>query len=174
MPKGKRVTAADKEKILAVIREVGYQQIGACRAADFAVKSGFSYDSVRKLRGKDAYFERAVQEAQEEFRKSLQGKCENMLVKRALGYDAIEQFHEAVKNGDGVVVTEKVNERKKHIAPDVRALEFILINVSKGVWRDAKNVEVNANIGDRKVLTPDEVKKAEAEIARKYGFDEDE
>lgn len=174
MPKGKRVTAADKEKILAAIKEVGYQQIGACKAAEFATKSGFSYDAVRKLRGKDVYFARAVQDAQEEFRQSLQGKCENMLVKRALGYDAIEQFHEAVKNGEGVVVTEKVNERKKHVVPDVRALEFILINISKGVWRDAKDVQVNANIGDRKLLTPDEVKKVQAEIDKKYGFDEDE
>lgn len=172
MPRGKRITSEDREKLLETIREFGYQQIGACRAVDFAAKSGFSYDAVRKMREKSMEFRNAVIDAQEDFRASLQGKCENMLVKRAMGYDAIEQFHEATKDGLGNVISEKINERKKHVAPDVRALEFVLINISKGVWRDVRDVEVSADFGDRKDLSPEEAKRVQDAFRKKYHLDE--
>lgn len=166
MPRGKRITSEDKAKILETIKEVGYQQIGACRAVDFATKSGFSYDAVRKMREKSSEFRNAVIDAQEIFRESLQGSCENALIKRALGYEAIEQFHEVTKDGTGNIVSKKINERKKHVAPDIRALEFVLINVSRGTWRDVRDVEVSTNFGDRKDLTPEEVKSVREKIDR--------
>ena len=171
MPRGKRITNEDREKILETIKEVGYQQIGACRAADFAAKSGFSYDAVRKMREKSMEFRNAVVDAQEAFRMSLQGKCENILIKRALGYDAVEQFHEATKDGMGNVLSEKINERKKHVAPDVRALEFVLINISRGLWRDVRDVEVSTDFGDRKDLSREEVIRIQGILKEKYHLD---
>lgn len=35
------------------------------------------------------------------------------------------------------------------------------------------NLKANVTLGDRKVLTPDKIKEIQAEIDRKYGFDED-
>lgn len=172
MPRGKRITKEDLAKILDTIKEVGYQQIGACRAADFAMKSGFSYDAVRKMREKSPEFRGEVMEAQECFRASLQGRCENALIKRALGYVAAEQNRETTKDGDGNVVSEKTTEKNRHVSPDVRALEFVLINISKGAWRDVRDVEVTTNFGDRKDLSPEEVRRVREQIKKAYNLDD--
>lgn len=172
MPRGKRITAEDREKILSTIREVGYQQIGACRAVDFATKSGFSYDAIRMMRSRDAGFRDAVVAAQEEFRASLQGRCENMLIRRAIGYDATEQICESTMDGAGNVVSRRTTDRRKHVAPDVRALEFVLINISKGAWRDVRDVEVTTSFGDRKDLSPEEVRRVREQIKKAYNLDD--
>lgn len=70
-------------------------------------------------------------------------EVENALLKRALGYsyDEITEIRE-----EGVLIQKKVV--KKHIVPDTTAQIFWLKNRRPDIWRDKKDIDMNANISN--------------------------
>lgn len=57
-------------------------------------------------------------------------EIKNALLRRALGYDYEEKVVEATKDGK----QGKVRVFKKHVPPDVRALERVLDEINHGRW----------------------------------------
>lgn len=70
-------------------------------------------------------------------------EVENALLKRALGYsyDELTEIRE-----EGVLIQKKVV--KKHIVPDTTAQIFWLKNRRPDIWRDKKDIDMNANISN--------------------------
>lgn len=81
-------------------------------------------------------------------------EVENSLLRRALGYEAIEKTEELI-NGR-LVVTKKVT---KHVAPDTTAMIFWLKNRMPGIWRNKEDVALNIDDKDVGVVLIPEVKK---------------
>lgn len=57
-------------------------------------------------------------------------EIKNALLRRALGYDYEEKVVEATKDGK----QGKVRIFKKHVPPDVKALEKVLDEIRRGRW----------------------------------------
>lgn len=74
-------------------------------------------------------------------------EVENALIKKALGYDAVETVEELRfnrKTGKSeMVVTKKTC---KHIAPDTGAIAFTLKNLAPEKWRDKRDVELTGEL----------------------------
>lgn len=68
-------------------------------------------------------------------RGALIRELENALVKRALGYEYIEEKTYVKKDADGNE-TKYVERTTKHMAPDVGALAILLKNKDKENWTD--------------------------------------
>lgn len=82
-------------------------------------------------------------------------EVENALLKRALGYsyDEITEIRE-----EGVLIQKKVV--KKHIVPDTTAQIFWLKNRRPDIWRDKKDIDMNANISNPfDGISTDDIKK---------------
>jgi hypothetical protein len=89
---------------------------------------------------------------------------ENMLYKRAMGYEFTEVTEELTENG--MVETKRV---KKQMAPDTTAQIFWLKNRRPREWRDKQEVEaINHNMNtDVTAMTPEERRERIAELDRK-------
>lgn len=69
-------------------------------------------------------------------------EVENALLKRALGYDVVEETVE-VSDKDG----KKVKKVTRHIPPDVGAAAFWLKNRKPAEWRDRREIEAEVGGG---------------------------
>lgn len=74
----------------------------------------------------------------------VDNKVENALLKRALGYEATEEFLE-IKTVNGVE-NKVLRKNKKHIPADVGASIFWLKNRKSNKWRDKPDEVINENI----------------------------
>lgn len=81
---------------------------------------------------------------------------ENALLKRALGYEYVEERVEEDYNGIRTVKT------VKHVTPDTTAQIFWLKNRKPKEWRDRKNIDMESNVtvnNPLKDLTTEELRK---------------
>lgn len=170
--RGKKFTSADKEKVLTLVSEAGFRQFGACSRAEFEAAAGWSADTIRQLRYKDASFGARLAEAQEAFRRKCKEKCENALLRRACGFAATETEEEEELAESGRVLGRKKKTRVRHYPPDVTALKFVLSNIAPKEWREGGALQVSFADDMRRPLTPQEAKDFERELVKKYGFDD--
>ncbi len=85
-------------------------------------------------------------------------KVERALLKRALGYEYTEVYHERVLNkatGEYEFVLTK--EVTKDVKPDISAQQFWLKNRLPEHWRDKKEVEVDSTVDKTKDLSDKEL-----------------
>lgn len=95
-----------------------------------------------------------------EFRSALKkGKevvdreVENALLKRAMGYDTVEEIEEPVRDEATGETTMTVTRRvKKHVAPDVTAQIFWLKNRKPDEFRDKRDVELSGSVDFGKLI----------------------
>ncbi len=82
-------------------------------------------------------------------------EVENALLKRALGHQVVEETKEALRHpetdqplvdssGNSIMVVTK--QITKNVPPDVTAQIFWLKNRKPSVWRDRKDIDMNANV----------------------------
>lgn len=131
--------------------------------------------------GYSTYFE--YQNRYPEFKEAIKrGKApvdvvaENALYKRAIGYDYEEVSTEVAIGVDGFEITPtRVKTVRKHIPPDVVALQFWLKNRLPADWREKSQQEITGKDGmpllqpvDMAKLSHDEKTKL-LELARKVG-----
>ncbi|MBQ6713791.1 MAG: helix-turn-helix domain-containing protein [Selenomonadales bacterium] len=97
-------------------------------------------------------------------------EVENALLKRALGHQVVEETKEALRHpetdqplvdssGNSIMVVTK--QITKNVPPDVTAQIFWLKNRKPDVWRDRKDIDMQANIRNNPYegLTEDQLKK---------------
>ena len=97
-------------------------------------------------------------------------EVENALLKRALGHQVVEETKEALRDpkteepivdssGNSIMVVTK--QITKNVPPDVTAQIFWLKNRKPDVWRDRKDIDMQANIRNNPYegLTEDQLKK---------------
>lgn len=100
---------------------------------EIAKKLGIAYSTFREYKKQHS----ALLGTLREHKEIVDFKVENALLKRALGYKAIETTTELTK--DGLVITKEVT---KEVQPDVGAATFWLKNRNKDTWSDKpKNEE---------------------------------
>jgi len=69
-------------------------------------------------------------------------EVENALLKRALGYNFVEDHSEKIiDKQSGKVTSTKERKVKRHIPGDVRAQEFWLINRFSEQWRNTQHID---------------------------------
>lgn len=83
-------------------------------------------------------FSDAVKNAKDEFRKTIVGRLEKSLWKKALGFEFEEEKTETNKEG----VTVKKTVAKKYYAPDTAALIFALTNLAPDEWKNHQTSDV--------------------------------
>lgn len=89
-------------------------------------------------------------DALKEGKKPVDTDVENMLLKRAMGYEYEEVTREVRKSGNDMSVEEKKESGKtsvqyikktiKHVVPDVKAQQFWLKNRKPKTWRDRQEI----------------------------------
>lgn len=109
-----------------------------------------------------------IQTALKEGKEVVDRQVENMLFKRAMGYDYDEVTQELVENQEGDMELQVTKVVKKKERPDVTAQIFWLKNRKPDEWRDKReNTHMGADGGpiqtqnrmDLSALTPEELKK---------------
>ena len=80
-----------------------------------------------------------ISEALKKGKEVVDIEVENALLKRAKGYEYVEEKIEVETNRRGQMVSKKVVQTVKQIAPDVGAAAFWLKNRKPDVWRDRPN-----------------------------------
>lgn len=74
-------------------------------------------------------------------------EVENALLKRAMGYETVEEVEEPVEDKDTGLTEMRVTKRvKKQIAPDVTAQIFWLKNRKPDDFRDKRDVELSGHV----------------------------
>lgn len=74
-------------------------------------------------------------------------EVENALLKRAMGYETVEEVKEPVEDKDTGLTEMRVTKRvKKQIAPDVTAQIFWLKNRKPDDFRDKRDVELSGHV----------------------------
>lgn len=111
--------------------------------ADIASYIGISRDTLYTWKKKYSDFSDALKRGKE----VVDIEVENALLKRALGYEYNEVTKEMTYGPDGeplgLTVTKVVTKRER---PDVTAQIFWLKNRRPELWRDIKNVDMQAKI----------------------------
>lgn len=77
-----------------------------------------------------------ISEALKKGKEVVDIEVENALLKRAKGFEYCEEKIEMETNGTGQVLSRKVVQTVKQVAPDVGAAAFWLKNRRPDVWRD--------------------------------------
>ena len=72
-------------------------------------------------------------------------QLESTLYRRAVGYMVTERKTTKKTLASGDVVTEET-ESTRHIAPDVGALKFILVNQFPDKYRDKQDIDISGNM----------------------------
>jgi transposase len=72
-------------------------------------------------------------------------EVENMMLKRAMGYE-VKETKTIIEKTPGGEVKQRVETTERHIPPDVTAQIFWLKNRMPDQWRDRKNVDLKSNI----------------------------
>ncbi|MFR8990619.1 MAG: transposase [Fusobacterium sp.] len=114
---------------------------------------GIAYSTLREYREKYSALSAALKRGKE----VVDREVENALLKRALGYNYVEETTEELPNG-----TTKSKTVIKHIPGDTTAQIFWLKNRKPDVWRDKTAIEHSGEIkGDNPFsnLTTEELKK---------------
>ncbi|WP_099205640.1 transposase [Scatolibacter rhodanostii] len=88
-----------------------------------------------------------ISEALKKGKEVVDIEVENALLKRAKGFEYCEEKIEMETNGAGQVLSRKVVQVVKQVAPDVGAAVFWLKNRKPDAWRDKKDIAVEGDIG---------------------------
>ena len=88
-------------------------------------------------------FADAIKKAKDEFQKTIVGRLEHSLWKKALGFEFEERKTEVNKEG----VKTKETVVKKYYPPDTAALIFALTNVAPEQWKNRQNIEATGRDG---------------------------
>lgn len=141
MAKGKYEKWLKQENLLLI---EGWKRDGLSDeqvARNMGVRRGTLYEWARKYPD--------ISDALKKGREVIVREVENALIKKALGYDYIEEIRERkrdMKTGQfKLVVTRSVT---KHVPPDVGAIAFYLKNVCPDKWRDKQNLEISSQQDD--------------------------
>ncbi len=101
-------------------------------------------------------------------------KVENALLKRALGYEYTEVYHERVLNKETgeyeFVLTKEVT---KDVKPDISAQLFWLKNRQPELWRDKKDIDVDSSTNNTSELSDEELKDKINTLKVKLGVEDD-
>jgi len=89
----------------------------------------------------------------------------NKLFQRACGYDYTEKHVEIGEDGDGVTRTKR-KTIKKHVPPNVAAMEFYLVNRDPNNWKHKSHIEGEIEVNSFSGVS-DEVLEKRAEQLRK-------
>lgn len=139
MAKGKYKNWLEPDNLL---RLQAWARDGATDAA-IADYIGISRDTLYSWKKKYSDFSDALKRGKE----VVDVEVENALLKRALGYEYNEVTKEMTYGTDGeplgLTVTKVVTKRER---PDVTAQIFWLKNRRPDLWRDVKNVDMQAKI----------------------------
>lgn len=108
-------------------------------------KLGISKTKACEWKNEFKDFKEAFKKGQEE----LLIECENILFKRAEGYDVDDTEVTVEKNSEGKIVKTIVKKKKKHIWSDSN-LQLILKRLSREKWgeKDKKEVDLNIKTSD--------------------------
>lgn len=80
-------------------------------------------------------------------------KVENALLKRALGYEIEETSTEGIKNPKtGEIKGTRIRKTKKHIPPDVGAIQFWLIARKPHIWKQTQKIDLTSK--DESIFMP--------------------
>ncbi len=149
-----------------------------------AFKDGETIDDACKKAGIDrsTYFEwmndegkadfsDIIKKAKAEFRKTIVGRLEASLWKKALGFEIDETKIERNGNGD----IRKKTVTTKYYPPDTAALIFALTNVSPDQWKNRQNTEVTGKDGrdlyPSQSIDMDKLTKEQREVLLSIGND---
>lgn len=112
---------------------------------------GITFQTLYKWQ--DKYSE--LREALKKGKEVVDREVENALLKRAMGYETVEEVEEPVEDKDTGLTEMRVTKRvKKQIAPDVTAQIFWLKNRKPAEFRDKHDVEFK---GELPVVLRDDV-----------------
>ncbi len=137
---------------------------------EIAEKMGVGVKTLEKY--KQQYKE--IGEALDKGKSSADDKVENALLKRALGYEYTEVYHERVLNKETgeyeFVLTKEVT---KDVKPDISAQLFWLKNRRPEQWRDKKEIEVESTINTTSDLSDEELMEKINQLKQKLGVIDD-
>ncbi len=137
---------------------------------EIAEKMGIGVKTLEKY--KQQYKE--IREALNKGKTSADEKVENALLKRALGYEYTEVYHERVLNKETgeyeFVLTKEVT---KDVKPDISAQLFWLKNRKPEVWRDKKEIEVESTFNTSSDMSDEELREKISQLKLKLGVEDD-
>lgn len=112
---------------------------------------GITFQTLYKWQGKYSELREALKKGKE----VVDREVENALLKRAMGYETVEEVEEPVEDKETGEVQMRVTKRvKKQVAPDVTAQIFWLKNRKPAEFRDKHDVEFK---GELPVVLRDDV-----------------
>jgi len=123
-----------------------------CADKDLCELFGVSISTITNWKNDHPKFLASIKKGKEEFDTDM---VEDSLLKRAMGYDIIENKEESSSQGLKTTSTEK------HIAGDTTAMIFWLKNRQPKRWRDKQEIEHSGSIGmaERLVRARDNAKR---------------
>lgn len=137
---------------------------------EIALNMGVSVKTLKKYKKQFTEIEKAISTGKQE----ADTLVENALLKRALGYEYVERVCERVLNKElGVYEYVLTKEVTKEVKPDISAQIFWLKNRRPEVWRDKKDIEVEAVGNETSELSDEELNERIANIKTKLGVDDD-
>lgn len=93
---------------------------------------GIAYSTFKDYKNKHPAFSAALKKGKE----VVDYEVENALLKRALGYEYSEEKVDVETDGTGKLVSRKITQTVRQVAPDVGAAAFWLKNRRPDKWRD--------------------------------------
>ena len=144
-PRGRPGAYAKWSTEEGLIRIAGWVRDGLTNK-QIAENIGISVQSLTVWRRKHPEFNEVMLQTKD----VVDRHVENMLYKRACGYEYDEVTEATEETEDGFKRIKKVVH--KHVAPDVTAQIFWLKNRKPPEWRDKQDVEVTTNINIAMVL----------------------
>lgn len=132
-----------REKICAYIREHGLKPVkGGVTAKMLCREFDISHPTWSRWQ-KDKEFAAAIAEANAEFKSTLGGRLVKSLVAVATGAKTVKTRKKYVPDEDGnEVLVETVREEVDN-APDIKAIIYLLQNLSPEEWQDKLTQDVN-------------------------------
>lgn len=112
---------------------------------DAAAREGVAESTLYDWLANKVEFMEAVKKAKEDFQKTIVGKLEKSLYKKALGYSETETEEEYYFTKDGARITTKGKKKTKHIQPDTGALIFALTNLAPDKWKNKQKQEIEVS-----------------------------
>ena len=133
-----------------------------------AEKMGISHDTLYRYKKKYSEFSEALKRGKQ----VVDREVENVLLKRALGYEYDEVKRERItdpETGESQIVVTEV--KTKEVKTDPTSIIFWLKNRKPGTWRDTKDINMNATTEDISDLSKEEREKRRRELRAKLGDD---
>lgn len=128
------------DDIAKFIRENGLIDHGGAKLCDLCDAFSFTRQAFYKRMKDDPEFAKAVNEAKEEFRSSLEVRLVKSLAKSAEGYEW-KQTCEEYEGGK----LKKRTVRNMYAQPNVAASIFLLTNLNPSSWRNRQSVDATTD-----------------------------